>query len=244
MLQRTILKKLQQGVHTPKGQQVYNAAKMKNWPEQKIPPNFNFTAEQRFRVKAMPRDIGRIPRDFVLSVLYRHQPCPVDGLWDLCSADPAAVLDSKRHLREVLKQAREEGFVTFDKNERDEWTCTLCRERYEEVRRIVNHRNETGATMSSLRGSSVAETSEYSQTFQEMNDEARAEHLKLLQEQVALTSEKLRKFQKTEIDYLPYTDLNGKVNFMWWYESRDQSAKAGDSLPESETSPAVVDEKV
>ncbi|RNF18064.1 uncharacterized protein Tco025E_04618 [Trypanosoma conorhini] len=232
-MRRTFVVLWQYGIHAPRGV-VYHGAKMKHWPEQKIPENFNFTEEQRFRAKAIPRDVGKIPRDFVLSVLYRHQPCEVSGLWEYCTNDPGVVLDSKRHLREVLQQAREEGFVTFERDPvSSEWLCFLARERFEEVRQIAAARAEASEAHSGLRGFSATETSAYAERFKEMNDTAKEEHLRRLEEEVKTTTRHLRSFQRKEVDYLPYTDLNGKVNFMWWYETRDVQQKGGDALPAS-----------
>lgn len=242
----------------PKGK-TFNAARMANWPEMKIPDNFQFTEEQRFRMKAVPRDTGRIPRDFVLSVLYRHQPCEIDKLWDYCSADPRCVLDSKRHLRAVLKQTREEGFVTLEKStsvvrsessasssdaaspasaSAAEWLCLLTRERYAEVKQLVAKILESSsvASASGLRGSNITETANAMDTFRALNEEAKLAHKAMLEKHVGETTEMLRKFQRTEIDYLPYTDLNGKVQFMWWYEQRDRSNRASDALPDSSSS--------
>ncbi|KPA82964.1 putative mitochondrial hypothetical protein [Leptomonas pyrrhocoris] len=231
-MQRSISRLFQTGVHIPHGVR-YNAAKIKNWPMQEVPQNFKFTNEQRFKTKAMPRDTGKIPRDFLLSVLYRNQPCEVSSLWEHCMNDPQIVLDSKRHLREVLQQARSEGFVSFEKDAVTErWVCHLTRERFEEVRAIVGARVENQDLYSGLRGASATETSTYSESFREMNAQTKKEHLRLLTEQVASTTAHLRKFQRMELDYLPYTDLNGKVNFMWWYETNDVRDVA--ALPEAD----------
>lgn len=219
----------QTGVHVPHGVTYNNAAKMKHWPAQAIPENFKFLEEQRFKGKAMPRDTGKIPRDFVLSVLYRHQPCEVSQLWEHCTADPQIVLDSKRHLRDVLQQARGEGYITFEQDEATHtWHCALTRERFEDVRGIVGAKAEVNEQHSGLRGVAATGTTEYSMRFQEMNDGAKREHVRRLAEEVKNTTRHLKKFQRTEVDYLPYTDLNGKVNFMWWYETTDVVGK----LPE------------
>ncbi|CBH11630.1 hypothetical protein, conserved [Trypanosoma brucei gambiense DAL972] len=243
VMKRSLIARWQSGVHTPHGV-VYRGAKMKNWPEQRIPENFKFTEEQRFRTKAIPRDVGTIPRNFVLGVLYRHQPCEVGGLWEHCTNDPEIVLDSKRHLREVLKQAREEGFVTFERDAiSNEWLCFLTRERYEEVQRIVTAKSEAVDTHSGLRGAAATETSTYAEKFREMNVEAKEAHARRLEEEVANTTRYLRRFQQREIDYLPYTDLNGKVNFMWWYETRDVQQRADEVLTDSSSSKALAGEE-
>lgn len=258
-MRRSIIALWQAGVHVPKGK-AFNAARMANWPEAKIPDNFHFQEEQRFRLKAMPRDTGKIPRDFLLTVLYRHQPCEIDKLWDLCSADPRCVLDSKRHLRAVLKQAREEGFLTLEKAPTGassnttgsgaavgDWHCILTRDRYREVQQMVGKVADSSAVAaaSGLRGGNITETSDSMSAFRELNDEAKREHKAMLEKHVAETTEMLRKFQRTEIDYLPYTDLNGKVQFMWWYEARDRTNKAADTLPDGNSSdlvPAAADQ--
>lgn len=246
-MRRSVLALWQSGVHVPKGKG-FNAARMANWPEAKIPDNFHFQEEQRFRLKAVPRDTGKIPRDFLLTVLYRHQPCEIDKLWDFCSADPRCVLDSKRHLRAVLKQAREEGFLSLEKiaSSADntavvDWHCVLSRERYGEVKQMVAKVADasTIASASGLRGGNITETTESLNAFRELNEEAKKEHKTMLEKQVAETTEMLRKFQRTEIDYLPYTDLNGKVQFMWWYEARDRSNRAAESLPEGNSGDLV-----
>lgn len=234
-MRQCVTRLFQTGVHLPQGVR-YNAAKMKHWPVQEVPPNFKFTEEQRLRQRAIPRDTGKIPRDFLLSVLYRNQPCEVASLWEYCMADPQMVLDSKRHLRDVLQQARAECFVTFEKDAvSNRWVCHLTRERFEEVRSIVGAKTESQAVYSGLRGASATETSAYSESFRAMNEEAKQEHLRQLNEQVAETTQQLRKFQRTELDYLPYTDLNGKVNFMWWYETSDVRT-ASAPLPATEES--------
>ena len=202
---------------------------MKNWPSQEVPQNFQFTNEQRFRLKPMPRDVGRIPVQFVLGVVYRNQPCAVDSLWEICAAHPKTVLDSRRHLRSVLKQAREEGYVTFEKDPSDgSWQCALTRDRFEEVKAMVQRDADEEATATNtLREGSAADTTAFAAEFQTMSLEEKKDHVKKLQAEVTRTTDHLRKFQRTTIDYLPYTDLNGKVNFMWWYETKDVETGSG-----------------
>lgn len=239
-LKKTGLRLFQAGVHVPLGT-AYSAAQMRAWPKQSIPENFRFTEEQRFKVKSIPRDVGKIPRDFVLSVLFRHQPCEVASLWTHCVSDPQIVLDSKKHLRDVLEQARAEGFISFEKDAvSHRWVCHLTRERFEDVRAIVAAKAEATEQYSSLRGAASTDTADFSGVFQQMNEEAKKEHLRILQEQVAETTEHLKKFQRTEIDYLPYTDLNGKVNFMWWYETVE--SKDMDTLPSGSDATKLTEE--
>lgn len=226
MLKRTTLRVFQVGVHVPHGTH-YFGAKMKHWPTSKIPQNFNLTTEQKLKMEPLPRDVGTIPRNFVLNVLYQHQPCEVEKIWEMVCEDSTTVLDSRKHLRAVLKQCREEGFIYFDRDAvTDGWICHLTRERFEEVKEIAKTtaQNATPASINVLRGSAVSETTASGEAFQNLTLEEQDQHLKQLEEAVAATNESVRYLQRTEVEYLPYTDLNGKVNFMWWYDVRDASS--------------------
>lgn len=220
MLRRVGRRLYQVGVHP--GQRHVGAASMKEWPEQQLPENFSMTHEQRFTMRPFPRDVGRIPRDFVLQVLYQHQPVEVDQLWDRCLSNSGCVLDSKRHLRLVLKQCRDEGWIAFEKDPiTDTWLCQLTRERFEEVRQASISKADRQMNTTTLKGQAAQKTAENADKFQALTSEQRDAHLAKLREQLRATSPELQKFERTEVDYLPYTDLNGKVTFMWWYESRE-----------------------
>lgn len=223
----------QSGVHVPHNT-AYHAARLKHWPRQKIPQNFNFLTEQKFKAKAIPRDTGKIPRDFVLSVLYRHQPCNVHELWDLCAMDPKMVLDSKRHLRLVLQQIRAEGFLVFEKNlETQHWECHLTRERYQEVRLLVVDSAGTKMEGEELEDAGAFPEEELREKISSMSLKEKEEYLHSLEKRLAETTAELRKYQQVTADYLPYTDLNGKVHFMWWYEVEDANGKT--ALPHADS---------
>lgn len=206
-----------------------HGARIKYWPlKRNIPENFCFTAEQRYRATSIPRDTGKIPKDFVLSMLYRHQPCVVSCLWSFCVSDPRIVLDGKKHLREVLQQLRAEGYVTFEKNfHTREWEAHLTRERYDDVRSIVKsalfaaEQREEKKLLSPSKSSLNTEL--INPSVEALNASEKEDHLAKLEKQLALTTKKLSQHQFVEMDYVPYTDLNGKVKFMWWYETSSLS---------------------
>lgn len=227
------------------GAEYHRPSRMKHWPRKReIPENFAFTPEQRYRAKSIPRDTGKIPKDFVLSILYRHQPCEVSDLWSFCLADPRIVLDGKRHLREVLQQLRAEGYVTFEKNlHSQKWEGHLTRERYEDVRRIV--KSALFSVESSDEASfppaieSSLNTEAVDTPLESLSASEKAVQLETLEKELALTTQKLAKYQFVEIDYLPYTDLNGKVKFMWWYETSSLPPQEATGLLEEETTPKL-----
>lgn len=206
----------------------FRGARFKRWPRQQLPHNLAFLPEQKWTMKPLPRDTGKIPRDFVLTVIYKMQPVNVADLWDLCTCEAGCVLDSKRHLRAVLKQAREEGWLLFEKDAAaDAWICSLTRERFEEVRSMAQQDAATQtAAHAGLRGQAAEQTTENSSAFEHMTVDEKRQHLAQLQTALRSSNERVERFQRTEVDYLPYTTLHGKVDFMWWYESKDVSNTA------------------
>jgi hypothetical protein len=222
-MQRSVARLFQVGAHVPHGV-AYRGATMKQWPRQQLPANFKMLPEQRWRMQAMPRDTGKIPRDFVLKMLYQQQPCELDALWGHCTSDGNCVLDSKRHLRDVLKQCRDESFIFFEKDKvTDAWVCSLTRERYENVRTMVHSLNAEQQTPldAGLRGAAAEETTAFAGEYESMDEGAKKEHVTQLRRALEQSSSAVQQFQRSEVDYLPYTDLNGKVKFMWWYDVKD-----------------------
>lgn len=218
----------------------HHAARIKYWPQKRsIPENFCFTAEQKYRAKSIPRDTGKIPKDFVLSMLYRHQPCVVSYLWSFCSADPRVVLDGKKHLREVLQQLRAEGYVSFEKNfHTQEWEAHLTRERYDDVRSMIKSTlfaAEKREEKNLLPLSKISLNTELKNpSVEALSASDKEDHLAKLEKQLALTTQKLTQYQFVEMDYVPYTDLNGKVKFMWWYETSSLSPQESMVLLDSD----------
>ena len=245
MLRRCASKLFQVGAQVPHGT-AYRGARFRNWPRQQLPSNIHFLPEQRWAMRALPRDSGRVPRDFLLSVVYKAQPVNVADLWELCTTEAGCVLDSKRHLREVLKAAREEGWVLFEKDESTQsWTCSLTRERFEEVRHMVNEDAATQtAAHAGLRGKAADRTTEISTAFEHMSEAEQGEHLRKLREALKASNAMVEKFQRTEVDYLPYTSLNGRVEFMWWYESRDVSNQAAAGASDAQALPGSTDARL
>jgi len=282
MLRRSLFSRYQVGAHVPHSE-AFKGARMKNWPRQKVPSNLEFLPEQRWSMQPVPRDTGKVPRNFVLKMLYFEQPVAVDGLWRRCTQDPECVLESRRHLREVLKQCRDENWITFDKsfdtttssasnninntsssenaentnasssssshnNQQQQWMCFLTRERFEEVRSMVNMLPDAaGSPMSAgMRGDAADETADSAEVFRNLTESDKIQHLEMLRTQTEAASKLLNEFQRVELDFVPYTDMNGKVKQMWFYETTDISTKPKEEVDgeengsEQEEQPEVV----
>jgi len=158
--------------------------------------------------------------EFVLAILYYNQPVQIKNLWDLCRSIPLVPLDSRRHLRQVIHQARLEGWIHFEKTDRI-WMAYPTRERYNELKTTVcewrekwlkqqgsknyNKNMPCGDTLLSFANRLPASDTDV--------------HYDRIGEQLNRIKPMLNKHEHTKIAYLPYTDPNGKVNFMWWYDS-------------------------
>jgi hypothetical protein len=260
MFSRSCVRIYQVGAHVPHSA-AFRGATMKAWPRSAIPTNFQFLPEQRLAIKPLPRDTGRVPRNFVLRLLYLNQPVVMDDLWNLCTNEAGCVLDSKRHLREVLKTCRDESFVYFDRHpDTGAWVCNLARERYEEVKAMVVSSDDRSPAALGMRGAAAQATAASlaavkfenastepptASTSDEIpsaeaagtadaavsgssyhNDSAAAQeaYIAKLRQAVAQSQDIARRFRRVDVDYLPYTDLNGKVKFMWWYDTQDGPA--------------------
>lgn len=89
-------------------------------------------------LKAIPRDLGELPRSFVLQLLLQHQPIRLVDLWELCKESPDVPLDSAKHLRLVLKVAKLQKWVYSEKNQTDNFFYYhLHRSRLQDVQRMI-----------------------------------------------------------------------------------------------------------
>eukprot|EP00760_Papus_ankaliazontas_P020906 PhM_4_TR18607/c0_g1_i1/m.30928 len=213
------------------------AAKIAGHPESiQVPKNFRWHDPLMEQVP-LPRGTCAEPLYFVLSVIYYNQPCRMAQLWSLCSQVPFVPLDSRRHLRQVVHQARHEGWVFFEKNaETHQWYVYPTRERHEELKVLVRGWREAWMqrVAAGSGGSEPANVAERTQSttapanaaFQNMSPQDRVAHMEKVQEQLFALQTKLAKHERTSMDYLPYTDPNGRVHFMWWYDTTGTRSKA------------------
>eukprot|EP00796_Vickermania_ingenoplastis_P005700 gene5700-4063_t len=112
---------------------------------QESSPKFNTNIRELFKkplemnnIKAIPRDLGELPRRFVLPLLFFHQPVQLLDLWELCKQHDDVPLDSAKHLRLVLKIAKLQHWVYAEKNQSDnKYYYYLHRSRVHEVQELI-----------------------------------------------------------------------------------------------------------
>lgn len=112
-------------------------------------PKFNSNIRELFKkplesnnIKAIPRDLGEIPRQFVMCQLFLHQPVRLLDLWEHCKHHDDIPLDSVKHLRLVLKMAKLQRWVYTEKNQTDNlYYYYLHRSRSHEVQELIRQRD-------------------------------------------------------------------------------------------------------
>lgn len=89
-------------------------------------------------IKAIPRDLGEIPRNFVVRLLSLHQPIRLVDLWEICKENEDVPIDSAKHLRLVLKIAKMQKWVYTEKNQTDNlYYYHLHKSRTHEVEEMI-----------------------------------------------------------------------------------------------------------
>ena len=71
---------------------------------------------QALQMGYAPQDLGYIPRTYMIKVLFGIQPCTDLSLWEALKNYPDTPLQSYEHLKNVLKMAKETGWVYTEKN--------------------------------------------------------------------------------------------------------------------------------
>lgn len=94
---------------------------------------------------AIPRDLGEKPRNLVLRMLYTVQPIDMHRLWIHLRNHEFCPLDSKKHLRAVLRICRLMNWVvTQTSYNQTSWMWSVHPSRTREVERMVREAKSTG----------------------------------------------------------------------------------------------------
>ena len=109
-----------------------------------VPTDRHLRHRDKYVPLGIPRDMGEIPRNYIIRHLFFTQPITATALWEILKRQPDVPLDSRRHLTLVLKMARLENWIYFEKNQdSNEWVCNITRDRYAEAQTLVReHKND------------------------------------------------------------------------------------------------------
>lgn len=91
-----------------------------------------------FTVYSTPQDLGELPRDFTLKVLYGHQPCTMEALWEAVKEKEDCPLDSWEHLEALMRFSKEQNWVYTEKNlSNGEWVWSIHQARMGSIKDML-----------------------------------------------------------------------------------------------------------
>ena len=108
-------------------------------------PSFNCNIREAFKgfikennIKAIPRDLGELTRNYAIKILFLNQPLKLLDWWELCKEQNDCPLDSSKHLREVMKIAKMQNWIYVEKNQTNNlWYYYVHQKRTHEVQRMI-----------------------------------------------------------------------------------------------------------
>jgi len=190
-------------------------------PRYDIPANRRIKDFFQHKPKAIPRDVGEIPRNYILRFVYFNQPITSMGLWELMKKQADCPFDSKHHLQLVMKFARLDGWIYFEINQdSNQWVCNLTRERYNDVQALVTQHRDDERNKEDERQTRLAKEKEKEATEKIQNDDSYAD---FLHQELLLAAERLRSHNEEAYAALPFVDKGG-YNIAWYEKANVNEA--------------------
>ena len=175
-----------------------------------------------YRINAVPRDVGEIPRKYVLRYLFLHQPITFEGLWNILKKQSDVPLDSMRHMRAVLRIARDEDWVYIEKDQDSNDVCLhIKHDKYASVQELVQKHSEEGRITSEKK---IADDIKQNQQKEHEISQINAEYLKNAYHELVQTAEKLKKYDIQAFHELPYVTKDGSYDFFWYKKGAQANA--------------------
>ncbi|CAD2215248.1 hypothetical protein AGDE_03336 [Angomonas deanei] len=183
-------------------------------------PVFNTNIRELFKkplvmnnLKAIPRDLGELPRNFLIKLLFFHQPIRLLDLWEVCKQQEDVPLDSAKHLRLVLKVARLQKWVYTEKNQTNNMYYYYV------------HQSRTHEVQKMVRADEVARKEQENRAAEEaegLQSQAEAEQqssldsrIQAMQNILAHNIGSIRDYDPQYVEEKPYVTESGAVNFTW-----------------------------
>ncbi|RNF25600.1 uncharacterized protein Tco025E_02096 [Trypanosoma conorhini] len=174
-------------------------------------------------IKAIPRDLGEIPRNYVLKLLFFHQPIRLVDLWSVCKEHDDVPLDSAKHLRLVLKIAKLQRWVYAEKNQTNNlFYYYIHQSRVREVQEMVRADEVRKKEEESLQ---AVEAENLRREENERRRTALDEKILVLQNLLVSNVAQIQQFDPAFVQAKPYVTEAGAVNVAWgWHGSEDNSS--------------------
>lgn len=162
---------------------------------------------------AIPRDLGEIPRDYILKNLQRNEPITLQRLFDVIKEKPDCPVDSRRHLRQVLRIARLQSWVYTEKNQTDNrWYYYIHPQKRSAMQGLLRQDRET---------EKAAEREQAETAAHRIADASNAQSVALdatiqaLQRDLIRNVSKIREYEPEYATTLPCSTPSGAINVVW-----------------------------
>ena len=201
--------------------------KVMRGPKYDIPSDRRYREIFKYMPHGIPRDCGEIPRNYILRMVYFNQPITAAALWEELKKQTDTPVDSRRHMTLVLKMARIEEWVYFEKNQdSNDWVMNITRERYPDVQRLVTEHRDSERTRADEASAREAQEKAVQAVELTANEEA---YVGVLHRELLAAAERLRGHDSNAYAALPF--LGGPEGYdLTWYKAKT-------------TTPAVVAKK-
>ena len=173
---------------------------------------------------AIPRDLGELPRTYLLRCLFVNQPVTQHDLWELLKANADCPFDSYRHLEFVLRIALHQNWVMREKNQTDrKWYLSVHQQRSAVVSEALQNEKEAAAR---AKAEAEANAEEVARAEQEQVDEALELAIQDLQHQIMVNVAVLQEQDRDLVRSLPYVRPDGAIDFAWYREGGSETLLA------------------
>ena len=165
---------------------------------------------------AIPRDLGEIPRTYLLRTLFVNQPALQADLWQLLKDRDDCPFDSYAHLDMTLRVALHQNWVVREKNQSDrKWYLSVHPQRGDDIAAaLAEGRNAEREAEAGAEAAAAAAAEERHATRRE----AVAAAIRDLQHQIAVNVAVLTEQDRTLLKELPYVQPDGSIDYCWYSE--------------------------
>lgn len=179
---------------------------------------FNTNIRERFKthrnaLRAVPRDLGEIPRNYALKSLFLQQPVKLLDLWESLKQRDDIPFDSSKHLRNVLKIAGKMKWVYAEKNQTNNmWYYYIHQSRVAEVQEMI--RQDTILGKERERQKDIQQVQE-AESLEAERSAALDASIMALQNMLVQNVATIAEFDPEYTRGLPFVTESGSVNVAW-----------------------------
>ncbi|CUG67720.1 Hypothetical protein, putative [Bodo saltans] len=191
---------------------------------------FNANMRNRFRTpqkankfRAVPRDLGEVPRNYALKSLFLQQPIRLLDLWETLKQRDDIPFDSMKHLRNVLKISGKMKWVYAEKNQTNNmWYYYIHQSRMAEVQDMI--RQESILDKERDAHAAVQRTQE-AKALASDRSVALDASIMALQNMLVQNVATIAEFDPEYTRSLPYVTESGAVNVAWNLPARSRESE-------------------